>query len=93
MLLKVICQICGRTKVLDTERPCLWEIYKLKELGITDEPFSDYEIWICPKCLEKAVVRWEVECYGDDPENLMKGELKVYLRNIFRKRWPRLRIS
>ena len=66
--------MCGRTKVLDTERPLSpylnWESYRLEELGVPkEEPFSDYEIWICPKCLEKVVVRWEVECYGDDPEH------------------------
>jgi len=73
MLLKIVCQICGRTEVLDTEKPygssLHWESYKLEEFGIPEEhPFHDYEIWICPECLEEAVEYWDVECYGDDPK-------------------------
>jgi len=71
MLLKIVCQICGRTEVLDTEKPygssLHWESYKLEEFGIPEEhPFHDYEIWICPECLEEAVERWNIEYDIDD---------------------------
>ena len=66
MLLRVVCQICGQTEIINTEKPVgafpRWEVYKLGNLIDDDallSAFRDYDVWICPECLEKAS-----ECYG-----------------------------
>jgi len=76
MLLKIVCQICGRKYLLDTSKPfgsaIHWESYRLEELGVPkNHPFHDYEIWICPKCQELAVEHWSVEYDIDDFERLV----------------------
>ena len=60
MLLRVVCQICGRTGIVDTENLVdaypRWEHYLLQDL-IDDDVFlgvfKDFEIWICPECHKK----------------------------------------
>ena len=59
MLLKVICQICGKTAIIDTEKPVgnwpRWESYKLEDLiSNIGDAWGDYEIWICDECHKKV---------------------------------------
>ena len=69
MNLKVICQICGKTRILDTvaltgDEP-RWESYELQDViqwidksRPTEEAldaFKDYEIWICDICHDSAI--------------------------------------
>jgi transposase-like protein len=59
MKIKVICQLCGKSSTIETEKPLgakpRWENYTLFEIGIERHPFSDYEIWVCPECHEEFV--------------------------------------
>ena len=64
MNLRVICQICGKTKVEDTVEPIghepRWESYELQDViewidksqPIEEalSAFKDYEIWVCDTC-------------------------------------------
>jgi len=60
MLLKVVCQVCGKTGVIDPGKPVgrfpRWERYRIKDLVDADilGAFENYEIWICDECHEKA---------------------------------------
>ena len=61
MKLRVICQICGATTVIDTEKPVgqfpRWDSYTLEEFDFDNLDigvFRDYEIWICPECHKKV---------------------------------------
>jgi len=56
MLLKVVCQLCGKVTTIDVDKPIgsfpRWEYYKLSDFfdkSIVD-PYQNYEIWICDEC-------------------------------------------
>jgi len=63
MLLRVVCQVCGKTEIIDLDKSIppspRWDYYKLGEL-VDDrsliDGFEDYRIWICPECHEKATM-------------------------------------
>ena len=67
MKLKVICQICGETGTVDTEKPVgsqpRWESYRLEDFDMEEIPgsFKDYEIWICGRCMEEAAWCGEID--------------------------------
>ena len=78
MLLRVVCQVCGKTEIIDLDKPILpfprWDYYKLSEL-VDDrsliDGFEDYRIWICPECHERVtkffglVIKKKGEYYGN----------------------------
>ena len=92
MNLKIVCQICGNAKVLDTEEPIgsepRWESYTLGNYGI-EHPYDNYEIWICPDCMEFVITRCGIgydetgeeypdyEYDGEKLERLIKGSLGI----------------
>ena len=72
MRLRVICQICGATKVIDTKKPIgpapRWENHKLEDFGIQGV-WSDYEVWICPDCIKGYIIGWVANGEGGaEPE-------------------------
>lgn len=78
MKLKVICQICGKTTTIDTEKPIKsqpkWDNYKLGDLDIeVDKVWHDYDIWICEDCL-KEVTEHETLIY-DETEYYVDREI------------------
>ena len=54
MLLKVVCQLCGKTKTVNTDESIenfpRWQSYKLKDLYGDAGPYANYEVWICENC-------------------------------------------
>ena len=66
MLLRVVCQVCGKTEIIDLDKPIppfpRWDYYKLSEL-VDDrsliDGYEDYRIWICPECHKKAIKYYE----------------------------------
>jgi len=56
MLLKVVCQLCGKVTTIDVDKPIgsfsRWEYYKLGDFFDRDimDPYQNYEIWICDEC-------------------------------------------
>ena len=63
MKLKVVCQVCGVVKEIDTQVPDEWRCYFLGEFGLEDlsSLHEDRRIWICKKCLDT---------YGKEPSEL-----------------------
>ena len=96
MFLRVVCQVCGKVGVIDTEKPIgrfpRWECYRLRDLGINAGAYSHYDIWICDECLRSVstylgLYRDELgECYEDweiDWEKLIEmveNSLKISLK-------------
>ena len=62
MKIKIVCQLCGKQREMDTEELLgsepRWNDYPLEQFDITKEesPFWDYHIWICGKCHEPYIV-------------------------------------
>lgn len=68
MKLNVICQICGRTKTIDTDKQVKqdhpgWDNYCLGDFEIDGVPpwYDTHEIWICDKCHKEALDHYETE--------------------------------
>ena len=78
MFLRVVCQVCGKTEIVDVDKPIppfpRWECYKISEL-VSDkrliDGYEDYRIWICPECHGRIttffglVIEKKGEYYGD----------------------------
>ncbi len=66
MRLRVICQICGNTAVLNTEKPSgpdpKWTAFPVSAYlsGVEADIWKDYDIWICPECMAKYG-EWDVD--------------------------------
>lgn len=78
--LKVICQICGKTDVIDVNRPMghhpRWEEYPLAVFGLSEgNIYADYNVWVCPDCHEKAIDHWDC---GVDEETGGKYEVPEF---------------
>ena len=75
MRLWIICQTCGKTKHIDTDKPRLYEANGLiwtdftpKEMGWMDEDliyYQDTRFWLCHECLYDHVED-STECGGVD---------------------------
>jgi len=73
----VICQICGRSEILDTDKPLppepRWTTFRLGEViprsikaSSTSaislaELYENYEIWLCPSCMAESIEGWEAD--------------------------------
>ena len=76
MRLRVICQICGRRKVIRTEKPIgpepRWTQFRLGDIIPEDyqelrKLYAEDRVWVCPECMSKAIEEWEEdwdEFYG-----------------------------
>jgi len=64
MKLWVVCQLCGKKKKIDTQKPTKWWNYKIGDI-IENELWNDYDIWVCPTCVEKYVVSEDAYYYDD----------------------------
>ena len=68
IVIRVICQLCGRTDLIDLNKPVgpmpRWDWFNLNEFF--DRPDMDWEIWICPRCLARF---WD-EDFGLDTDKL-----------------------
>jgi len=62
MKIRVICQICGRNRTLDTEVPIgpepRWDNYRLGHIFNPDEiyPYENYEVWVCANCHRDFII-------------------------------------
>lgn len=71
MLLRVICQVCGRTTTINTKHTIgpepRWDCYKLEAFGINPvtSPFYNYSIWVCNECHDATVI-WEGDFLGSE---------------------------
>lgn len=77
MKIKIICQICGTPKTIDTELPMRedhpgWETHKLEQFGI-EGIFDNYEIWLCGKCRDRAFL-YEYSSYNEDGSRYYETE-------------------
>lgn len=52
MKLKVICQRCGKTEIIETDDlPYEWELVSPRQFGIK----ADYDLWFCLECSKKKM--------------------------------------
>jgi len=66
VFLRVVCQVCGKTEIIDVDMHILsfprWDYYKLKDI-VSDrtliEGFENYYVWICPECHRNAIKYYE----------------------------------
>lgn len=83
MKIRVICQICGATTVLDTERAIgpepRWEYNDLGQFEVKF-PFDNYQVWSCPDCRKKVIEGWEPTY---DPETGEKYYDPIFDWDIF----------
>ena len=88
MFLRVVCQVCGKTEIIDVDMhiPSFprWDCYKLSEL-VDDrsliDGYEDYRIWICPECHEKAI-----EYYEDRDWRVNWEKLSEMVENSLRRK-------
>lgn len=78
--LRVVCQLCGKTETLDTNKPQgsepHGEHYHLIDFGIPDNnPYANYEIWICEQCHEEVIDHWDCE---KDPDSGVYHQVPEY---------------
>jgi len=65
MKLRVVCQLCGRTEILETTAPS--PVY-IGFISLEDvegfpkvHPFATYEIWVCSKCETRFILDYDLE--------------------------------
>ncbi|MHA1881570.1 MAG: hypothetical protein ACTSUO_00800 [Candidatus Thorarchaeota archaeon] len=66
MKLKVICQNCGKTTIVDTKKPTPWRCLKTSDIELMDDLREEWEVndeeiklewefWLCGDCYNKLM--------------------------------------
>ena len=69
--LRVVCQLCGKTEVLDTESPRRFEWIKIESESLPWNPPLGNELhgitlWICPECESKHTLKDVMKSLGGE---------------------------